>query len=172
MDRSSNSIAVGVSVERINIRRAASIAILMLSTTVPLICAPKTPDFSGRWELDPANSQLPPMTKWDSLVLAIEHQDPRLNIRMTTKYSDGGDFTRQLPLTTDGKEVSMDSKGNRPRIYRATWVGARLTIKWNERGESTETWTLSPDGKTMTILGSTSPVDGKSETWKYVMVKK
>ena len=172
MARSSNTTAVGVSVERLNIRRAVAIVILMLSMTAVLFGELKKPDFSGRWELDPAKSQLRPMTKWDNLVLAVEHQEPRLNISMTTKYSDGADFTRRLPLTTDGKEVSMDSKGKGPRIYRASWAGVRLVIKWNEGGATTETWILSPDAKTMTINGSTTSADGKSETWKYVMVKK
>jgi len=157
---------------RPNVRRTMGNIILMLLTATSLMGAPKKPDFSGRWELDQTRSQLRHMTKWDSLVLAIEHQDPRLNISMTTKYSDGSDFTRLLPLTTDGKDVSMDGKGKSPRIYRASWSGARLIVRWNEGAGITETWILSPDGKTMTIAGSSSAADGKPESWKYVMMKK
>lgn len=143
---------------------------LMLMVATSLLAAQKKPDFSGRWELDAAKSQLRP-TKWNSLAMVIEHQEPKLKINMILKYPQGPDYTYQIPLTTNGSEASVDM-GKNGRVYRANWVGANLVLKWNEDGERKETWTLSQDGRTLTIVGSAKLTDGKSETWKYVMVKK
>jgi hypothetical protein len=48
------------------------------------------PDFSGRWELDKAKSNLPPQSP-DDLVQVIDHRDPQLRITTTSK-DWGGDF--------------------------------------------------------------------------------
>jgi len=146
------------------------IMILMLMVAAPLLAAQKKPDFSGRWELDAAKSQLRP-TKWNSLAMVIEHREPKLSINMILKYPQGPDYTYQIPLTTNGGEAAVDM-GKNTRSYRAAWAGANLALKWNEEGERKETWTLSQDGRTLTIVGSAKLVDGKSETWKYVMIKK
>ena len=143
---------------------------LMLMVAASLLAAQKKPDFSGRWELDAAKSQLRP-TKWNSLAMVIAHQEPKLKINLILKYPQGPDYTYQIPLTTDGSAASVDM-GKNVRLYRANWVGANLALKWNEDGERKETWTLSQDGRTLTIVGSAKLTDGKAETWKYVMVKK
>jgi hypothetical protein len=151
-------------------KRVTSIIILMLIATALPLAAPKKPDFSGRWELDAAKSELRP-TKWNSLALVIEHQEPKLRINISLKYPQGPNYTYQIPLTTDGSAASVDM-GKNARVYRATWVGANLLLKWNEGGERKENWALSRDGRTLTIVGSAKLVDGKSEAWKYVMIKK
>lgn len=150
--------------------RGVALATVMLIVTVSLPAAQKKPDFSGRWELDAEKSQLRP-TKWTSLAMVIEHQEPKLKINMILKYPQGPDYTYQIPLTTDGNAASVDM-GKNARAYRANWVGANLVIKWNEDGERKETWSLAQDGRTLTIIGSAKLTDGKSETWKYVMIKK
>ena len=152
------------------IKRAFGIAILPLLIAASLPAAPKRPNFSGAWEMDTVKSQLRP-TKWNSLALAVEHQEPKLNIKVALKYPQGPDYSYQIPLTTDGKEASVDM-GKNVRVYRANWLGAKLVIKWNEDGARTETWALAQDGKTLTIIGSAKLTGGGAERWKYVMVKK
>src|SRR5438046_1883984 len=110
---------------------------LMLMIASSMLGAPKKPDFSGRWELDAAKSQLRP-TKWNSLVMVIEHQEPKLKIKISLKYPQGPDYTDQIPLTTDGSAAPVDM-GKQARVYHATWVGANLVLKWNEEGERKET---------------------------------
>jgi len=162
---SPNSAAQGTGV-----RRAFEIAVLMSLIAASLLAAPKKPDFSGLWELDTAKSELRP-TKWNSLALAVEHQEPKLKINVTLKYPDGGEYPYQIPLTIDGQPASVDM-GKNVRTYRANWLGAELELKWNEDGERTETWTLAQDGKTLTIIGSGKLANGGSERWKYVLFKK
>jgi len=152
------------------VRRAFGIAILPLLIAASLPAAPKRPNFSGAWEMDTVKSQLRP-TKWNSLALAVEHQEPNLNIKVTLKYPQGSGYLYQIPLTTDGKEASVDM-GKNVRVYRANWLGAKLVIKWNEDGARTETWSLAQDGKTLTIAGSAKLTGGGAEQWKYVMNKK
>lgn len=151
-------------------RRAIGIAVLMSLIAASNMAAQKKPDFSGRWELDGANSQLRP-TKWNNLALAIEHSEPGMKIKVTLKYPQGPDYSYQIPLATDGRQVSVDM-GKNTRIYRASWRGAKLIINWNEEGERTETWTLSQDGKMLTIIGSANLTNGGAESWKYVMERK
>src|SRR5262245_28229910 len=128
-----------------NGRRAIGISMLMSLIVTSQTAAQKKPDFSGRWELDAAKSQLRP-TKWNNLALAVEHQEPNLKIIVTLKYPQGPDYSYQIPLTTDGAQASVDM-GKNTRVYRANWLNAKLVIKWNEEGERTETWTLSQDGR-------------------------
>jgi len=152
------------------IRWTFGIAILPLLIAASLLAAPKRPNFSGDWEMDTVKSQLRP-TKWNGLALAVEHKEPKLNIKVTLKYPQGSDYSYQIPLTTDGKQSSVDM-GKNVRVYRANWLSPKLVIKWNEDGARTETWTLSQDGKTLTIVGSAKLTNGGTERWKYVMVKK
>jgi hypothetical protein len=152
-------------------RRANVVAIIILSIAAPQMSAPpKRPDFSGRWELDSAKSQLRP-TKWNNLALTVEHQEPKVKIVVTLKYPQGPDYSYQIRLTTDGKPSSVDM-GKNTRVYRSAWFGAKLVIKWNEDGERTETWTLSEDRRTLTITGSSKLTAGGMENWKYVMERK
>jgi hypothetical protein len=170
MHRSNSSIWLSGGAPRLNLERGIGVAILLL-LLVSLTAAQKKPNFSGRWEMDTAKSQLRPLTKWNHLSLAVEHQEPKLIVNMTTRYADGGESTTQLPLTTDGREVALDvTKGS--RIYRTNWVGAKLVIKWDQGGERSETWTLSPDGKTLTIDCSAKPANGPEQNWKHVLNKK
>ncbi|HKQ75499.1 MAG TPA: hypothetical protein VJ810_17500, partial [Blastocatellia bacterium] len=67
-----------------NGRRAIGIAMLMSLIVTSQTAAQKKPDFSGRWELDAAKSQLRP-TKWNNLSLAVDHQEPKLKIIATLK---------------------------------------------------------------------------------------
>lgn len=143
---------------------------LMLLIAASQMAAQKKPDFSGRWELDTAKSQLRP-TKWNSLALAVEPQGSKLKINVTLKYPQEPDYNYQIPLTTDGTRVSVDM-GKNTRVYHSTWLGAKLVIKWNEDGERTETWSLSQDGRTLTIIGSAKLTSGGAENWKYVMERK
>jgi hypothetical protein len=150
--------------------RAFKLVFLLLLATMSLLAAPKRPNFSGRWELDAAKSQMRP-TKWNSLALDVEHQEPKLRIKVTLKYPDGGEYPYQIPLSTDGQPASVDM-GKNVRVYRANWRAPQLALKWNEDGERTESWTLAPDGKTLTIIGSAKLTNGGVERWKYVLVKK
>lgn len=170
MHTSDHTLSLSVLDQGRQINRWVGTIILMLMVATSLLAAQKKPNFSGRWELDATKSQLRP-TKWNDLAMVIEHQEPKLSINMSLKYPQGPDYTYQIPLTTNGSEATVDM-GKNTRSYRATWVGANLALKWNEDGERKETWTLSQDGRTLMIVGSAKLTDGKSETWKYVMVKK
>ena len=165
-----HNLSPNCATQRTVIRRAFGIAILPLLIAASLPAAPKKPNFSGDWEMDTMKSQLR-LTKWNSLALTVEHQEPKLNIKVTLKYPQGSDYSYQIPLTTDGKQASVDM-GKNVRVYRANWLGAKLVIKWNEDGARTETWTLAQDGKTLTIIGSAKLTSGEAERWNYVMFKK
>ena len=143
------------------------IAILMAAVSV---AGQTKPDLSGRWELNAAQSHMRE-TKWNAIGFVIEHREPKLNIKIAQKYPQGSDYVYDLPLTTDGKAVSIDM-GKNVRVYQAAWTGTQITLKWSEDGQRTETWSLSPDGRTLTVLGSAKLTDGTAETWKYVMTKK
>ena len=170
MREAKHNLSLNGSARKLVIRRAFEVAILTLVIAVSLSAAPKRPNFSGNWELDTAKSQMRP-TKWNSLGLAVEHQEPKLKVNVTLKYPDGGDYRYLIPLTTDGQPASVDM-GKNVRVYRANWLGAKLELKWNEEGQRTETWSLSQDGKTLTIIGSAKLTNGGSERWKYVLIKK
>lgn len=127
-------------------------------------------DFSGRWELDKARSRLRQRTKWDGLVLVVDHRGPKLSITTIREYSGAHDGASRLDLAIGGEVSLKDDKG--PRIYHTAWQGPRLVIKWNQGGERTETWSLSRDNKTLTIISTATAPGAAPEKWTYIMIKK
>ena len=128
------------------------------------------PDFSGRWELDKAKSNLPSSSP-DDLVEVIDHRDPQLRITTTSKDWSGDFwlnvkkpialtlFSLTIPewvATTDGVERS-EKYGPAELKSKTHWEGDRLITAWSlerdGRPEITGEWvrSLSADGRTQSL---------------------
>jgi TonB family protein len=149
------------------------------------------PDFSGRWELDKAKSNLPPASP-DDLVEVIDHRDPQL--RITTKSKDWSTefgeniqkpiavtlFALTIPewvTTTDGMERS-EKYGPGELKSKTHWEGERLITAWSlERDGKPEIegeWvrSLSADGTTQSLeVKAHDPQRGGKGEAKLVFVK-
>jgi TonB family protein len=149
------------------------------------------PDFSGRWELDKAPSNLPPSSP-DDLVQVVDHRDPQLSITTTSKdwSTEFGQniqkpialtlFTLTIPqwiTTTDGTEKSV-KYGPGEFKSKTHWEDDRLVTAWTlERDGKVEIageWvrSLAADGRTQTleVQAHDSQRGGKGEA-KLVFVK-
>lgn len=114
----------------------------------------KTPDFSGTWKLDTAKSDFGQMPPPDSVTLTIDHKEPKLKVKNTTKGGMRGDQESEANYTTDGKE-STNTMGPMESKTTAKWDGKKLVMntKASFQGNDvtiTQTWDLSEDGKTLT----------------------
>jgi hypothetical protein len=125
-------------------RREALLAVAGAAAAV----AQGKPNLSGRWVLDPQQSELGPKMRAGGYreTLVIEHRDPRLRIDYTVTY--GGDKLHTIyELTTDGAENRTKTPLGE-EVTRSTWEGERLVSDATLNGERTRiTRWLSPDGK-------------------------
>ena len=111
----------------------------------------KKPDFSGRWEMNPAKSTSGRMPAPNRLVEVIEHKESSLVISNTTEDARGT-ITSYMKLTIDNRENINVINGNEFRS-KTRWEGDKLiTQVTGDRGLSmTEVRSLSADGKTQMV---------------------
>ncbi len=112
------------------------------------------PNFTGKWVLDPAKSNLGSVEGGISRTDIIEHKEPKLSQTITARVPQGEQSTA-MTYTTDGKE-NTNTVANKPVKSTTRWEGTRLVtrLKADLRGgsvESKEVWQLSADGKVLTI---------------------
>ena len=107
------------------------------------------PNFSGTWELQVAKSEFGPLPAPESQVSVIDHKEPKLQIKVTSKTAQGEQISTRN-LTTDGEE-------NTNQVGSNTW---KSKTRWEEKVLVTESnfelqgnkirikdrWTLSGDG--------------------------
>jgi hypothetical protein len=120
----------------------------------------KTPDLSGTWKLDVAKSDFGPIPPPDSQTNVIDHKEPKLKVKSTTKGGMQGDNETEASYTTDGAE-STNKMGPMEVKSIAKWDGKKLVItsKLDMQGSPLTikaTYDLSDDGKVMTV---TSDID-------------
>lgn len=141
--------------------------------------------YSGRWELDKANSELPEPAP-DNLVEVIELRDSTVKINTTSK-----DWNIQKPIavtlfaltipefvaTTDNAETTQPY-GPGALKSKTRWEGARLVTDWRlERDGKVAvagTWTrsLAADGKTQIVeVKAEDPRQGRHGSARLVFVK-
>ncbi len=111
------------------------------------------PNFSGTWELDVAGSDFGSLAAPDRQTWVLEHDEPKLVLRSSTRSAQG-DLTSRRVYTTDGQE-------NRNQVmiweWRSTsrWEGNELVTAtfYEMQGELVwmqERWRLSEDRGTLT----------------------
>jgi hypothetical protein len=113
------------------------------------------PDFSGRWDLDKAQSDFGSIPPDESATELIEHKDPKLNITQHWKNAEG-EYTLVWQLTTDGAENVNRANGTEIRS-RTHWEDTRLITEWEMKSqanlvEGKNIRALSIDGKTQAVL--------------------
>ncbi len=131
------------------------------------------PDFTGRWVLDPAKSNLGGVEGGISRADIIEHTEPKLTQTITARVPQGEQSTT-MTYTTDGEE-NTNMVADRPVKSTTRWEGTRLVtrLKADLRGgtvESKEVWELSADGKVLTITRDMTTPQSKA-THKLVFNK-
>src|SRR5258706_532224 len=76
------------------------------------LVADDKPDLSGTWKLDSAKSDFGAFPGPDSQANVIDHKDPKIKIKTTSKGGPRGDADYESTYTTDGKE-STNQQGPR-----------------------------------------------------------
>lgn len=121
-----------------------SLSLLFAAAT---LSAEAHPNFTGKWKLNAAKSEIGTAAV-TALVVDVDHKDPVFTY--TAKGIAGGQqFEQTETITTDGK-VSRDSQGVN---VRASWDGATLVAVGTADDGSmvyVARLSLSDDGKTIT----------------------
>mgnify|MGYP005826976301 CR=1 FL=1 len=118
--------------------------------------AAETPNFSGIWNMDAAQSDFGPQEPPQSSEYVIRHVGSKLSFN----YSQDGKTTR-VDITPDNEERITSSTEEFNTWTRAHWSGRMLILESRERRKSgtqaatgagwTSCWTLSADRNTLTI---------------------
>ena len=114
-----------------------------------------TPDFTGTWRLDLAQSSFGPVPGPESRTDTIEHTGPTIKIHSVQKGTTQGDLDYSFTLTTDGKPSTMNFQGTEA-VNTADWRADILTIDTATMYQGSDLtiksmWTLSENGKTLTV---------------------
>ncbi|HYJ04177.1 MAG TPA: hypothetical protein VEX43_03530 [Chthoniobacterales bacterium] len=151
--------------------------LLALSILTAPAADPARPDFSGRWELDPAKSEgVPPETKQ---LMTVKQTGDRLEVE--TKITGPQDRTVNDIFTLDGKPAEFTpamlaggtaKNGTRTASWSADGSGMDVieqadveTPQGADTIKGKRTWRLSEGGKVLTIeidlAGEKGPIKGK-----------
>jgi len=142
------------------------------------IAAQGLPNFSGTWTLDAAKSDFGKLPPPESIVLVIDHQDPRLTVS-TTQKGPNGEASNTDAYTTDGKPNVNKARGpaGEPDITSTTtWNGNVLVTKRVIAGQvinigTDDTMELGADGRTLMMTRTLKTPQGDFRA-KVVFKKK
>jgi len=150
-------------------RRVAFFTVVLALAVVTLAFAQAKPDFSGKWMLDPAKSEMgggqggPPggAGRGPSGPMVLKQSATEL-VRETQRGEQSVTATYKL----DGSE-STNAMGQMTAKSTAKWDGDKLVIKTvretpNGTMETTETYSLGADGKELTVVNSSQRGERKS----------
>jgi hypothetical protein len=142
-------------------------AVLVLSAGMAFA----SPNFSGKWKMNPSASKFGAMPPPTSMVRNITHADPKLEIR-TVQAGEKGEVKTELKFTTDGK-VCVNTLSGSDVVSKLSWEGSVLVIDSKRTVQGTEVsivdrYSLSGDGRTLTIAESIkSPTGGTDITISF-----
>jgi hypothetical protein len=123
-----------------------------------------TPDFSGKWQIDPTQSHQP-----EDHNIALDITQNANGITFVRKYEEGGrgrEVTSQFTCAPGGTSCNFDENGHKATV--SLWYnGPELVIlKTNgPKQDPTVEWHLMLDasGKTLTVKRENMAPDGKNE---------
>jgi hypothetical protein len=112
------------------------------------------PNFTGKWALDAAKSDFGVLQGPESQVHVMDHQEPNLAVKTTTKTAQG-ETNLERKLTTDGKQ-NANSTAQGEIKSTSKWDGRKLVTEMkittpNGEIEIRDVYELSEDGKTLLI---------------------
>lgn len=138
---------------------AISIALAILLSGAPAF-GQAVADFSGSWELNPAEGENLGMMAAVKESLTISQTEAELSIAFTDVFG-GNTTTRQVTYDLGGDPVTNFTAMGEQSETVAAWVDDRLVVTWTSEGaiagttvERTETRSLSDDGFTMTVTSA------------------
>ncbi len=132
------------------------------------------PNFAGEWKVDSAKSDFGDMPAPESIVMQIDHTDPKLTVKTFQSGGPLGELKSDMTYQTDGTESKNMVRGSEV-VSTAKWSGdaLKLTTKMAWQGSAVniaETWKLTSGGKNLEILREMTGGQGGS-TMKLVFAK-
>ena len=132
------------------------------------------PNFTGEWKVDTAKSDFGDMPAPDSIVMQIDHTDPKVAMKQFQTGGPRGEMKADLTYMTDGTETKNAVRGNEI-ASTGKWSGEalKITTKMSWQGNSVnivETWKLTSGGKILEIVREVNSDQGGS-TMKLVFAK-
>jgi hypothetical protein len=132
------------------------------------------PNFTGEWKVDSAKSDFGDMPAPDSIVMQIDHADPKLIMKQFQSGGPLGELKADMTYQTDGTESKNTVRGSEI-LSTGKWSGDALKINtkmaWQGQAVNVvETWKLTSGGKNLEILREINS-EGGGSTMKLVFTK-
>ncbi len=149
--------------------------LLLLPVYTAVLCLAFTPpNFSGEWKADIAKSDFGDIPAPDSIVMQIDHADPKLSVKQHQTGGPLGELHAELNYTTDGTESRSTVRGSE-LVSNGKWSGDTLKINtkltWEDNALTIiETWKLASDGQSLELSREIINPDGTS-TMKLLFTK-
>lgn len=127
------------------------------------------PDLTGKWQLDPAKSDMQ-VNKLSDMMLVIAEKDGKINITQDEKLPDGKERKLTYNCPTNGVDCTVPETGAKASFW---YNGPMLVnMETEKKGGSVirERMKLSPDSKQLTVeISSLVPASDKVD--KFVLQK-
>ena len=151
-----------------------SLFLLSILASSSALVAFAKPNFSGEWKVDTGKSDFGDMPAPSSIVMQIDHADPKITAKQFQSGGPLGEMTADMAYTTDGSETKNTVRGSE-MLSTGKWSGDALRINtkmaWQGNAVNVvETWKLTSGGKNLEILREISSAQGAS-SMKLVFVK-
>lgn len=148
------------------------IAILGVALCLSLAAGTR-PDFTGTWQLNPAESDFGKAPVPKSMTTRVQQHDPEIVVHSEATGLQGP-YSTDYKWITDGRENVNTIRGEEIRAT-VIWNGKTLisTAKTTIRGKALtviDQWALSEDGRKLTITRSIVAPQGQTEQ-KFVYDK-
>lgn len=131
------------------------LGLIALAVCFTFAATAATPDFSGKWKLNVAKSDLGQMPVPDKWEMMVEHKEPAIKAT-TVSAGQMGERTMEANYRTDGTETTNKGFGGSETKSKAKWDGNVLAITTEaefqgNKMQITQRWSLAPDGKVLTV---------------------
>jgi hypothetical protein len=137
------------------------------------IIGAQIPNLTGTWNLNVQKSSWGKKIQPQSVVVNLEHAEPRFKYSGATSDINGNRNTFELDTTIDGQEHPVKTSYGPGRMTMKRSNPYTITSDFRSddgKFAETATTTVSPDGRTMTRRMHTKSPDGEA-TWTEVYDK-
>jgi hypothetical protein len=145
--------------------------LLLISVSAVVAVAGDKPNLSGAWQWNPSKSDFH-SARLTGLTWVIDQKESTFHLSETERHPDGKEIKTDFDCTTDGKECSINAKGEPASV--SLWFNGPALVEMLSKGHNRETvvkkrMRLSEDGKFMNV--ELIPMVGSEQPGKLVFEK-
>jgi hypothetical protein len=135
------------------------------------VYASDQPNFSGTWQIDPAQS---PDVRGATITLVIKEESGKIDYQRTMKQTDGKQTVLRFTCAPGGSSCDLDENGHKAKV--SLWYNGPALMILKTNGPKQDATTerkleLSPDGNTLKVQFTNLDLDQSSKPETLVFTK-